>query len=417
VFTVGDSGTILRYDGTGWSAVPSPTTDNLNGIWRYSASHGFAVGDSGTILHYDGLNWLTIASPTTNTLNFVWGFSDQYAYAVGDDGTVLFYNGSWTIPMPPGTFPVTLNAIWGSSGSDIFFIGDSGYIAHFGGSYPGGVMDSGTTENLYDVWGSSGVDVFTVGANGTILHYYIQPPANDDFDNATTITALPYTDRINTSGATSAADDPTDCYGKDASVWYELTSISDIQIQVDTSYSDYPTGVAVYTGTRGSLNLVACSDYCLALDARAGETYYFMVTSWHGMGGNLVFNVDVAPPPPPPLTIELKVDEVNFVNNGITTVSGTVNSSAPLDYAYVQVQVRQKAGRVFITGYNYTYVYSADGRWTMEVPGDIGPFLPGKATIRAQAEGCTYYDRCGYYNDCAVSPELSTTVRLQRAKK
>ena len=157
--------------------------------------------------------------------------------------------------------------------------------------------------------------------------------------------------------------------------------------------------MAVYTGTRGNLNLVACWDNpCFTLDVRAGETYYFMVTSWYGMGGDLVFNVDVAPPPPPPLTIDLQVDPVNFVNNGITTVSGTVNSSAPLDYGYVYVQVRQKAGRVFITGYNNIYIYPADGvaRWTVQVSGDIGPFKAGKVTVRAYAYGCTYGGGCDY---------------------
>jgi hypothetical protein len=98
-------------------------------------------------------------------------------------------------------------------------------------------------------------------------------------------------------------------------------------------------------------------------------------------------------------------------------VSGTVNSSEPVD-AYISVQVRQKAGRIFITGYGDTYIYAPDGvgYWTMEIPGDIGLFLPGKATVRAIAEGCTYRE-CSYGYECAESPEVSTTVRLQRAKK
>jgi hypothetical protein len=127
----------------------------------------------------------------------------------------------------------------------------------------------------------------------------------------------------------------------------------------------------------------------------------------------------VAPPPPPPLTIDLKVDEVNFVNNGITTVSGTVNSSVPAN-GHFAVQVRQKAGRVFITGYNYIYFNTTDGvaRWTMQVPGDIGPFLPGKATVSiTEGYGCSYYDLCSGYSECTQIPEVSTTVRLQRAKK
>jgi hypothetical protein len=133
----------------------------------------------------------------------------------------------------------------------------------------------------------------------------------------------------------------------------------------------------------------------------------------------MVINVDVAPPPPPPLTIDLKVDPIDFVNNGITTVSGTVNSSVPAN-GHFAVQVRQKAGRVFITGYNYIYFNTTDGvaRWTMQVPGDIGPFLPGKATVSVtEGYGCSYYDLCSGYSECTQIPEVSTTVRLQRAKK
>ena len=243
-----------------------------------------------------------------------------------------------------------------------------------------------------------------------------QPPANDDCENATSITILPFTAFSNTREATPSTDDPTDCYGTNASVWYKLTSIADIRIQVDTSSSNYDTVVAVYEGTCGSFNLIACSDNpCLTLDVRAGVTYYFMVTSWYdSIGGDLVFSVDVAPPPPPPLTFDLKVDEVNFVNNGITTVSGTVNSSVPMN-GNVSVQVRQKAGRVFITGYNNIYT---DGvtRWTVQVSGDIGLFKAGKATVRAYAQGCTY-DQCGNYYECAGTPEVFTNVRLQNSKQ
>ena len=38
--------------------------------------------------------------------------------------------------------------------------------------------------------------------------------ADDDFDNATTITTLPFTDTENTTEATTAPDDPiADCFG------------------------------------------------------------------------------------------------------------------------------------------------------------------------------------------------------------
>ena len=55
VFAVGEDGTILHYDGSGWSAMSSGTTNELYGVWGSSGSDVFAVGDGGTILHYDGM--------------------------------------------------------------------------------------------------------------------------------------------------------------------------------------------------------------------------------------------------------------------------------------------------------------------------------------------------------------------------
>ena len=135
-------------------------------------------------------------------------------------------------------------------------------------------------------------------------------PANDDFDAAVDITALPFTDNQNTSEATTAADDPADpedpavCFIGGHTVWYQFTPSEDMRINANTSGSDYDTGIAVFTGTRGALTILDCNDDVLVFrevqssvtfDAVAGTTYYFMVGSCCGSdGGNLVFNVEVA---------------------------------------------------------------------------------------------------------------------------
>jgi hypothetical protein len=45
-------GTILHYDGTGWSAMNSGTGNRLSGVWCGGWMDVFAVGSYGTILHY-----------------------------------------------------------------------------------------------------------------------------------------------------------------------------------------------------------------------------------------------------------------------------------------------------------------------------------------------------------------------------
>ncbi len=174
VFAVGDSGTILHYDGTAWSAMTSGTTNNLNGVWGTTfGDDAFAVGDNGTILHYDGTSWFAMASLTTNNLNDVWGSSDSNVYAVGDSGTILRYDGTAWSAMTSGTTN-NLNGIWGTSGNDVFAVGDNFASLHFDGiawSSLGSLFPE--TNNLNSIWGISNsiwgtIDVWAVGDSGTI---------------------------------------------------------------------------------------------------------------------------------------------------------------------------------------------------------------------------------------------------------
>lgn len=56
---VGDSGTILRFDGTSWTARPSGTTASLRAVgFASDARHGWAVGDNVVLATADGgLTW------------------------------------------------------------------------------------------------------------------------------------------------------------------------------------------------------------------------------------------------------------------------------------------------------------------------------------------------------------------------
>lgn len=128
------------------------------------------------------------------------------------------------------------------------------------------------------------------------------PPLNDDFDSATVITDLPYSDSISTVEATMADDDPTEACNDGASVWYAYTPSHDQAITADTYGSDYPTALAVFTGARGALSLVECVDRdwspSITLHLSAGTTYYFEIIDVEWVdGGNLAFNIDAIAPP------------------------------------------------------------------------------------------------------------------------
>jgi hypothetical protein len=126
----------------------------------------------------------------------------------------------------------------------------------------------------------------------------VAQPANDDFDNATVVGALPFTDTIGTADATTAGDDPF-CNGNEHSVWYAFTPTANTTIRADTVGSNYDTTLSVYTGTRGALSQIACASFPaqVTLGVSANTTYYFMVASacCGGPGGTLVFNITGPP--------------------------------------------------------------------------------------------------------------------------
>jgi Leucine-rich repeat (LRR) protein len=132
------------------------------------------------------------------------------------------------------------------------------------------------------------------------------PPVNDDFDHAITIVPASYTNRQDTSTATTAVSDPTfPCGSLDQgtnSVWYTYTPANAGLLTVDTFGSDYDTQLAIWTGTRASLVYAGCNDDSsgvvqskLVLTIVAGQTYYIEVAGYADSGA-LVFNAVVTGP-------------------------------------------------------------------------------------------------------------------------
>ena len=77
-----------------WSTMTSGTTNDLRGVWGSSGTDVFAVGESGTILHYDGSgsNWSSMLYGWTD-MDFmgVWGSSGTDVFAVEWNGDILHY--------------------------------------------------------------------------------------------------------------------------------------------------------------------------------------------------------------------------------------------------------------------------------------------------------------------------------------
>jgi hypothetical protein len=225
------------------------------------------------------------------------------------------------------------------------------------------------------------------------------PPANDDFDTATIISALPFTDVVDTTEATTAADDPVpSCVigSVQATVWYSLTPSNAMRIRMDTSGSNYYAVAVAYTGTRGALSEISCGLPLLTLDVTAGVTYSFMVFPLPGTPpGLLSINVqEIAP-----VTVSVAINATGLVNptTGVATVSGTITCSPgaiTLEGMPGPSTLQQLfAHRVVISGYFNFPVTACTGEaiaWSVTVTGTNGLFAPGAAQADVIVEACSF---------------------------
>jgi parallel beta-helix repeat protein len=241
-----------------------------------------------------------------------------------------------------------------------------------GADFPGGATT--VTCTATDLAGNSAACSFQVTV--TI------PPSNDDFDYAKTIRAIPYTDTLDTTEATTASDDPG-CIAGGGTVWYAFTPTQDTIIDASTSGSTYFAPLSAYSGSRGSLQSLACGYDRVTLTALAGQTVYFMVGSDFGSGGTLVFTVTGRPP----LAIDVAINPVGVVTpaTGRATVYGTVTCTRPVPVT-ISGELRRRLGRAIISG-TFSLQVACEGlaSWSADVISQNGLFTGGNATAAAYA--------------------------------
>lgn len=228
IFLVGQSGTIVHYDGSNWTPMNSGTTVSLRGVWGNAGDDVYAVGDSGTILHYDGDMWSSATSRFQSAeFTAIWGSSDHTVFVVGrdyDSALVVHFDGTdWQAADLGGHYQMHLHYVSGHDGNHVTAMGKGTTVLRFDGStwtagsiytdsfcegsfmaggiccisdsmtfvacfcsynsasmilrYDGEVWRSVTAPialggpDLQDIWAGSGEGVFAVGNDGTILYY------------------------------------------------------------------------------------------------------------------------------------------------------------------------------------------------------------------------------------------------------
>lgn len=156
IYAVGDSGPyrepIQQYNGYYWEGINVGTFVSFLDVHGSGASNVWAVGELGTVVRYNGSSWSLMETPSEMDFWGVWSFSPTNTFAIGLNeagGTTLYwYNGStWTEHFSTqdkeGFFD-----IWASAPDDIYLCGTSGSIWHYNGN----------------VWGKS-----TIGSDDVLL--------------------------------------------------------------------------------------------------------------------------------------------------------------------------------------------------------------------------------------------------------
>jgi hypothetical protein len=222
VWAVGESGTMLRWDGSTWGIEPSATSQHLRGVWGTGRDDVWAAGDPQgvltTIVHRDATAWQAVAAPILRLIglplytgasldrgtvyipstvegsllqlsagnwNYLASHGQSYGcvqlyamwsssgpqpdlWAVGPGCALRLQRGLWSAMTPPKD---SLTAVWGSGSDDVWAVGNTGTLYRWNGKASSEVSPKPTTQHLRSVAGSGPDDIWAVGYGDTILHY------------------------------------------------------------------------------------------------------------------------------------------------------------------------------------------------------------------------------------------------------
>jgi hypothetical protein len=167
-WVVGDSGTVLHWNGSTWRGWFAVVPTGLSAVWPFSDTDVWVAGAGGVILHFDGVNWSPVTSSTTADLKGFWGAADGTLWVVGLNGTVLKRSpgGSFVAQtLPGGAQTSQLNAVFGLD-THVWAVG-SRLILHWDGA---AWTTASTNYDLTDVWAASATDVWAVSTSGVMRY-------------------------------------------------------------------------------------------------------------------------------------------------------------------------------------------------------------------------------------------------------
>lgn len=205
---------------------------------------------------------------------------------------------------------------------------DPGNIRHSQLSFPG---TAGTTYFFM-------ITAFEGDGGATSFHFsLVVPPPNDNVASARVVSAVPFTDMVNTAAATTESTDPAPTCasgaansGRAKSVWYRFTAAASGTTTADTFTASYDTILAAFTGAPGTFSEVACNDDTGGLQSQvqfnvaAGTTYHLMAADFEGVGGALVVHLSSTAAPAADYSVEVSPAAVSVARGQSASATVTL---------------------------------------------------------------------------------------------
>lgn len=150
-----------------WSAMASPTANQLWGIHEAGDGTCYACGEAGSVLRLDADGWRTLPAPSELAVHCLWD-SGNGLFAAGQLGRIYRFDGSrWQLHFDLH-LDLTILALWGSGPDSIYAVGDEGLILHFDGQR-WQLQPTRLRDDLLGLAGTPAAGAFAVGTRGRIL--------------------------------------------------------------------------------------------------------------------------------------------------------------------------------------------------------------------------------------------------------
>ena len=179
VVVVGDGGTIARRgaDDLGWTVDDTPTSQDLYGLFARGLDDLWAVGDAGTILHDDGTGWAVAHDGGTRDLKAVWGTplgqGADGIYVVGAGGRLLQADADLWTSKQIASPDATLYDVWGA-GDSMVAVGSLATIAYKASgslAWKGQITNDPKERDLDAILGFGEDDVLVFGRGGAVIRF------------------------------------------------------------------------------------------------------------------------------------------------------------------------------------------------------------------------------------------------------